>query len=59
MKLVEVEENMSPLALKLSTMVRFKGPITVSEYMQRCLSDAEHGYYQTQCVIELISCLIL
>ena len=41
----------TPLALKLKALIRAKGPITVTEYMQACLQDPEHGYYRTKTAI--------
>ncbi len=39
------------LAIKLKDEIRHKGPITVAEYMSRCLWDEAHGYYATRRVI--------
>lgn len=36
----------TPLGLKLKARIRREGPISVSEYMQACLHDPEHGYYR-------------
>ena len=41
----------TPLALKLKASIGRDGPMTVAEYMGRCLWDEEHGYYATQTVI--------
>ena len=38
---------MTPLKRKLLAEIKRAGPIPVSEYMARCLYDAEHGYYTT------------
>lgn len=39
------------LAEKLKARIRRGGPISVREYMQACLHDAEHGYYRTKLAI--------
>jgi NADH dehydrogenase [ubiquinone] 1 alpha subcomplex assembly factor 7 len=36
---------MTPLAAKLQAEIRATGPMTVADYMSRCLADPEHGYY--------------
>lgn len=36
------------LAKELYSDILFSGPITVAEYMQRCLTHPKHGYYTTQ-----------
>jgi NADH dehydrogenase [ubiquinone] 1 alpha subcomplex assembly factor 7 len=41
----------TPLALKLKARILREGPITVRDYMQACLHDADHGYYKTQAAI--------
>lgn len=38
----------TPLALKLKERIRRDGPISLADYMEACLLDAEHGYYVTQ-----------
>lgn len=38
----------TPLALKLREDIRDNGPISVADYMSRCLWDDAHGYYATQ-----------
>lgn len=38
----------TPLALQLRERIRREGPLTVSEFMQACLHDPEHGYYRRQ-----------
>lgn len=42
------ERRKTPLALKLVQEIMATGPIGVSNYMQRCLSDPEFGYYTTR-----------
>ena len=41
----------TPLALKLKASIARDGPMTVAEYMGRCLWDDEAGYYATRSVI--------
>lgn len=41
----------TPLAKVLQRQIKGDGPITVEEFMRRCLLDAEHGYYRTRPVI--------
>jgi NADH dehydrogenase [ubiquinone] 1 alpha subcomplex assembly factor 7 len=41
----------TPLATKLKERIRRGGPISVREYMQVCLHDAEHGYYRKRTAI--------
>ena len=41
----------TPLAIKLKDEIRHGGPITVAEFMSRCLWDEAHGYYATRRVI--------
>jgi NADH dehydrogenase [ubiquinone] 1 alpha subcomplex assembly factor 7 len=41
----------TPLALKLKASIARDGPMTVAEYMGRCLWDEEAGYYATRSVI--------
>jgi SAM-dependent MidA family methyltransferase len=41
------ERRRTPLAEKLAKQIGRTGPITVSEYMEACLHDPEHGYYRT------------
>ena len=36
---------MTPLARQLRRQIAQAGPITLAEYMGRCLTDPEHGYY--------------
>jgi NADH dehydrogenase [ubiquinone] 1 alpha subcomplex assembly factor 7 len=38
----------TPLARKLIARIKACGPITVHDYMDACLNDAEFGYYRTQ-----------
>lgn len=38
----------TPLARKLVARIRREGPITATEYVRSCLTDAEHGYYVKQ-----------
>ena len=38
----------TPLALKLAARIARSGPLNVADYMQACLQDPEHGYYQRQ-----------
>ena len=40
------ERHDTPLALRIKALIRERGPITVHDYMQLCLSDPEHGYYR-------------
>ena len=39
---------MTPLELKLRSLIDANGPMTVAEYMAHCLGDPEHGYYTTR-----------
>lgn len=39
---------MTPLAKQLAGEIAAHGPLTVAEYMSRCLCDPEFGYYITQ-----------
>ncbi|RCL02873.1 MAG: methyltransferase [Candidatus Tokpelaia sp. JSC161] len=39
---------MIPLEKKIIQMISKKGPIQISEYMKICMTDPEHGYYQTR-----------
>ncbi len=41
----------TPLAIRLKDEIRHKGPITVADYMSRCLWDEAHGYYATRLAI--------
>lgn len=41
----------SPLARALAKRIAQQGPISVSDYMQACLHDPEHGYYRRQMAI--------
>lgn len=45
------ERRNTPLARQLKAHISAHGPITVSEYMSRCLWDEAHGYYATRSVI--------
>lgn len=38
---------MTPLGRKLCRLIEANGPISIAEYFSLCLSDPEHGYYQT------------
>jgi NADH dehydrogenase [ubiquinone] 1 alpha subcomplex assembly factor 7 len=38
----------TPLAVKLKARIRERGAITIKDYMEACLQDAEHGYYRAQ-----------
>ncbi len=38
----------TPLAAKLTRLIRANGPITVADYMAICLGDPAHGYYATR-----------
>ena len=38
----------TPLGEKIKGLVRTTGPISVAEYFALCLSDPQHGYYQTR-----------
>jgi hypothetical protein len=42
----EANAGATPLLLKLRERIRRNGPLTVSEYMQACISDPEHGYWR-------------
>jgi NADH dehydrogenase [ubiquinone] 1 alpha subcomplex assembly factor 7 len=37
----------TPLALKLRAQIAVHGPLGIAEYMQACLLDPTHGYYNT------------
>ena len=39
------------LARKLIARIRADGPLTMHEYMDACLNDAEYGYYRTRTAI--------
>ena len=39
---------MTPLATRIVGLIRETGPMTITEYMQMCLFDPEHGYYATR-----------
>lgn len=39
------EQPMTPLASELHTLIRLRGPLTIYEYMTKCLSHVQHGYY--------------
>lgn len=41
----------TPLALQLKEEIAARGPLTVSDYMARCLWDEANGYYATRSVI--------
>jgi SAM-dependent MidA family methyltransferase len=41
----------TPMARKLIARITASGPLTVAQYMDLCLNDAEHGYYRTQRVL--------
>lgn len=38
----------TPLAARLAAEIAETGPITVADYMARCLGDPHHGYYTTR-----------
>ncbi len=38
----------TPLAIQLAQEIAAGGPIGIDAYMQRCLSDPQHGYYTTR-----------
>lgn len=38
----------TPLARKLIARIQRDGPLTIRQYMDSCLQDAEHGYYRTR-----------
>lgn len=38
----------TPLARKLRSQMLYTGPVTVSEFMQQCLTHPAHGYYTTR-----------
>lgn len=38
----------TPLAQRIKALIRANGPITVADYFALCLSDPQHGYYQTK-----------
>jgi SAM-dependent MidA family methyltransferase len=40
-----VVRPVTPLATKLAARIADVGPITFAEYMEACLYDSEHGYY--------------
>jgi NADH dehydrogenase [ubiquinone] 1 alpha subcomplex assembly factor 7 len=42
----EATSGETPLLLKLRERIRRDGPLTVSDYMQACISDPEHGYWR-------------
>jgi NADH dehydrogenase [ubiquinone] 1 alpha subcomplex assembly factor 7 len=42
----EASTSETPLLLKLRERIRRDGPLSVSEYMQACISDPEHGYWR-------------
>jgi NADH dehydrogenase [ubiquinone] 1 alpha subcomplex assembly factor 7 len=42
----EASTGETPLLLKLRERIRRDGPLTVSQYMQTCISDSEHGYWR-------------
>ncbi len=41
----------TPLALQLAGEIAEHGPISVEAYMQRCLTDPQHGYYTNRAAI--------
>src|SRR6478736_1348206 len=36
----------NPLLVKLRACIRRDGPLRLDQYMQACLADPEHGYWQ-------------
>jgi NADH dehydrogenase [ubiquinone] 1 alpha subcomplex assembly factor 7 len=36
----------TPLAVRLKTRIADNGPLTIAQYMEACLQDPQHGYYQ-------------
>ncbi len=38
--------RLTPLARKLAAKIAAEGPLTLHDYMEACLYDAEHGYYR-------------
>src|SRR5262245_19611902 len=40
-----------PLADRLRATIRQHGPVTIERYMELCLADAEHGYWQRAATI--------
>lgn len=45
------ERRDTPLAQQLKAEIARQGPLTIPQYMSRCLWDEEHGYYATRNVI--------
>ncbi len=41
----------TPLALKLKDRIRREGSLRIGQYVEACLSDAQHGYYVNKTVI--------
>jgi NADH dehydrogenase [ubiquinone] 1 alpha subcomplex assembly factor 7 len=39
---------MTPLEREIRTIIETEGPVTVSDYMQLCLTHPRHGYYVTR-----------
>lgn len=39
---------MSPLGTRIAAEIAASGPISVADYMMRCLHDPEYGYYSTR-----------
>lgn len=42
------EQPMTPLAAELRQLIQLRGPITVHEYMTKCLSHTQYGYYSSK-----------
>jgi len=42
----ETAPRLTPLARKLSARIAAEGSLTLHDYMEACLYDAEHGYYK-------------
>jgi len=41
-------DDLSPLGSEIRRLIAATGPMTVAEYMRRCLTDPKHGYYMTR-----------
>jgi NADH dehydrogenase [ubiquinone] 1 alpha subcomplex assembly factor 7 len=51
MSSAEDSDEISPLLAKLRARIEREGPLPVDAYMQACLGDAEHGYWQRSATI--------
>lgn len=45
------DRRRTPLAIRLAEQIARDGPVSIADYVHRCLLDPDHGYYRTQTVL--------